>query len=242
MVEAIFTLQNRLTVLPVTMTTVKYRKRFPGNQLQLRPPLASPSSNESLAVRKRKQKPSAFHSSASIAFQEYMEHKKLKNNKPADHLSKYFASVEETVRTFPLHLQIKIKSEFSSILHKAEYEAMSYNQSNVSQHPSPIQHTTQLSHQSPLSCNIVQQSLRPQNQELNTEETTLQTLEHRSPTYQQQQSLQTWRAEVISPPQLRYHTIENSSYNLPQSPVNRQEMSDNHPPHYSAEDSTLSPQ
>ncbi|CAG9762486.1 unnamed protein product [Ceutorhynchus assimilis] len=95
-------------------------------------PLASPgtlSSTETLRKTKRK-------SNASEAFQKYMDYKKLKDNKPVDHLTKYFASVEETVRTFPLHLQIKIKSEFSSILHKAEFEAMSYyNQSKVLQQP-----------------------------------------------------------------------------------------------------------
>lgn len=44
--------------------------------------------------------------------------------KTADHLTKFFQSAEETTRTLPVALQIKVKSEINKILTNAEYESI----------------------------------------------------------------------------------------------------------------------
>lgn len=72
----------------------------------------SSTSTENLSIPKRKKNASTSQPPASSAFQEYIEYKKLKDNKSDDHLTECFANVEETVRTFPLHLQIKEVSNF----------------------------------------------------------------------------------------------------------------------------------
>ncbi|KAF6216077.1 hypothetical protein GE061_000415 [Apolygus lucorum] len=41
----------------------------------------------------------------------------------SDHLTKYFQSIEETVRTLPAPIQIRLKSQISQLIHDAEYEA-----------------------------------------------------------------------------------------------------------------------
>ncbi|KAG8297679.1 hypothetical protein J6590_030190 [Homalodisca vitripennis] len=67
----------------------------------------------------------------AAVFQEYVNLKKQQlNNKSlevtrGDHLTKYFQGVEETVRTLPPELQIRVKSNISRIIHDAELEAIS---------------------------------------------------------------------------------------------------------------------
>lgn len=49
-----------------------------------------------------------------------------------DHLTKYFQSIEETVRTLPPHIQIRLKAQISQLVHNAELEAISANFSTPS--------------------------------------------------------------------------------------------------------------
>lgn len=41
-----------------------------------------------------------------------------------DHLSKYFQSIEETMRTLPAQIQIRLKQQISHLVHNAELEAI----------------------------------------------------------------------------------------------------------------------
>lgn len=78
---------------------------------------------------KRSRTSAPVQTSASTALQEYLNYKRSMESKKEDHLTKHFDGVEETVRIFPPHLQIKIKSQISTILHSAEYEALQFNNS-----------------------------------------------------------------------------------------------------------------
>ncbi|XP_016952246.1 uncharacterized protein LOC108026062 [Drosophila biarmipes] len=64
---------------------------------------------------------------ASGVLPDYHSPKKIKSKTTDkdDALHKYFAAVEEVVRTFPPHFQIKVKSHISSMIHKMEYEVLS---------------------------------------------------------------------------------------------------------------------
>lgn len=200
-------------------------------------PLASPitptATESSTGTKKRKA--STAQRPALVAFEEYMNYKKSKGNKTSDHLTKYFASVEETVRTFPIDLQIKIKSEFSSILHKAEYEAILYSNRLKDSQPftsnTSIHHSTNFNNQMAVAGNRVQQS--PNLCSSEACESTLQTLGHGSPgTWNSQQSLlETSRDGTHNIPvqQLSYHTLEEGvqyNYSL-HSQLRRQEMLQN---------------
>lgn len=71
-------------------------------------------------------KPKTSMTPTAAVFQEYVNFKKqqILGNVTADHLTKYFQRVEETVRTLPKEIQIKVKSKISQIVHDAELEAM----------------------------------------------------------------------------------------------------------------------
>nr|XP_012214448.1 PREDICTED: uncharacterized protein LOC105667308 [Linepithema humile] len=76
---------------------------------------ASSGSSTSSGLKQRKKTPAQL---SAAAFEECQRSK----DKSSDHLAKYFMSVEETVRTFPPHLQIKVKTQISNILHNADDE------------------------------------------------------------------------------------------------------------------------
>lgn len=64
---------------------------------------------------------------AATVLQEYLCFKQNRNKTSTknDALHKYFDGVEETVRTFPYHLHIQVKSQVSNIIHNAEYKIAS---------------------------------------------------------------------------------------------------------------------
>lgn len=72
--------------------------------------------------------------------QEYIDLKMQKKDKKieGDYLHKYFLSAEETVRTFPVQLQIEIKQKISQLLHEYEMKAFNFSQ----QSPSSIHSTS----------------------------------------------------------------------------------------------------
>ncbi|KAK9886270.1 hypothetical protein WA026_015781 [Henosepilachna vigintioctopunctata] len=60
--------------------------------------------------------------SAAEMLRHYMQVKINKSQEEGDHLKKFFASIEETVRTLPPHMQIRLKSQISTLVHNAELE------------------------------------------------------------------------------------------------------------------------
>ncbi|XP_067000406.2 uncharacterized protein [Anabrus simplex] len=82
-----------------------------------------------------KRKKTAPLTPSAAIFKEFVELKKSRQSslgQEGDHLRKYFQSVEETVRTFPPQLQVKIKSQISTIIHQAEFVAI-----NMQSFPAP---------------------------------------------------------------------------------------------------------
>lgn len=80
------------------------------------------------SLKKSKTPANSALGSAAV-MREYLHYKKERDSKKSvDHLTKYFAGIEEVVRTFPTYLQIKVKSQISTLVHEAEYEAESAKQ------------------------------------------------------------------------------------------------------------------
>lgn len=65
--------------------------------------------------------------------QDYLQYKL---NKPprGDHLTKYFEATEETVRTFPVLLQIEAKKKISDIMYDLELKALELQSSSEESH------------------------------------------------------------------------------------------------------------
>lgn len=100
-----------------------------------------------------KTKPQQKRTPTASVFKEYVDYKKAKVDKHSDHLTKYFQSLEETIRTFPPKLQIEMKCKFSKILHEAEMQAIDMQSASVSNEPTyyPNYSQTFLPPTSPLS-------------------------------------------------------------------------------------------
>lgn len=63
---------------------------------------------------------------AADVLRQYIDMKKSANvNSKIDQLSKYFQSIESTVRSLPPYIQIRLKSQISQLVHNAELEAVS---------------------------------------------------------------------------------------------------------------------
>lgn len=76
-------------------------------------------------------------SQVAEVLQNYFHQKQsLKVERKADPLQKYFAAVEETVRTFPPALQIEIKQKISSLL--SDYELKNLNLMEAQQNPTQL--------------------------------------------------------------------------------------------------------
>lgn len=75
--------------------------------------------------------------SAAEVLRHYMNMKNTatETKSSGDHLSKYFQSIEETVRTLPHITQIRLKTQISQLVHAAELEAISGHVSS-----SPVSH------------------------------------------------------------------------------------------------------
>ena len=90
----------------------------------------TPSTSSENRTKTRKPTPSG---TAAEMLRHYIDMKMSTNFPPAskipsgDHLTKYFQSIEETVRTLPPHIQIRLKSQISQLVHNAELEAVSVN-------------------------------------------------------------------------------------------------------------------
>lgn len=114
---------------------------------------------------------------AEEILQHYMNMSALTNPQASgDQLTKYFQSIEETVRTLPPFIQIRLKSQISQFVHDAELEAISTPITNQAiiytpQFPS-VQQKPQLIQQSfPISTSVsvhttptfpsIQQQLQP---------------------------------------------------------------------------------
>lgn len=71
--------------------------------------------------------------SAAEMLRQYLNMKAATSTEAAypneDHLTKYFQSIEETVRTLPPRIQIRLKSQISELVHNAELEALNVNSS-----------------------------------------------------------------------------------------------------------------
>lgn len=87
----------------------------------------TPRSDKRPGLWSGKRKKAAPLTPSAAIFKEFVDLKKSRQSslgQQGDHLRKYFQSVEETVRTFPPQLQVKIKSQISTIIHQAEFEAI----------------------------------------------------------------------------------------------------------------------
>lgn len=92
------------------------------------------------------------YTATSIALQEFVDYKKNRSHVKADHLTKYFQATEETVRTFPILLQIEVKSKISQIIHEAELKNItSQTSSTASVYPQIHTNHTSLSDGTPIS-------------------------------------------------------------------------------------------
>lgn len=129
---------NLETLSPVSAATCEDSQTSDNTASQVYSP---PPQGNSVAGPSRSPKRKSTHASSQAAdvFRDYINFKKanVTNSKPDDHLRKYFSSIEETVRNFPPHIQIQVKSDISSVVHKAEFEAMNYNNSQMSMLQSP---------------------------------------------------------------------------------------------------------
>lgn len=188
-------------------------------------PSSAPSPLSSISQSSKKRKYSSVKETpTSVALQEYVNYKKSKIHTPKDHLTKYFQSVEESVRTFPPILQIQVKSKISEIIHEAELKNITspttstYTQVDESP-PSAYQQT--LSSQ---STNI--HTLPPYKPHVSQQQSSQYNLNYSSGTYgiptrQHQQSLEC----------LPMHTTPaHSEENLQYSPQNYNSFSLNEPP------------
>jgi len=95
---------------------------------------------------------------AAKLLHQYMQMKMSASSNPrpsGDQLTKYFQSIEATVRTLPVNIQIKLKSQISQLVYNAEMEAVSM----------PTNHLPFLSVQQP---NTVQQQPNTVQQQPNT--------------------------------------------------------------------------
>lgn len=89
----------------------------------------------------------------------------MKMNSPratGDQLTKYFQSIEETVRTLPPSIQIRLKSQISQLVHNAELEAIN-TQMPTNPHP-PFSFSQQQSNINQLSHPILSPNLPIQQQ------------------------------------------------------------------------------
>lgn len=68
----------------------------------------------------KKNKCSEYSSSAASVLKTYLDDKKSKKERSSDHLTSFFKSMEDTVRTFSPMRQIEIKSKISALV--TEYE------------------------------------------------------------------------------------------------------------------------
>lgn len=68
----------------------------------------------------KKNKCSEYPSSAALVLKTYLDDKKSKKERSSDHLTSFFKSMEDTVRTFSPMRQIEIKSKISALV--TEYE------------------------------------------------------------------------------------------------------------------------
>lgn len=93
----------------------------------------TPSTSQSVSEKKKQgQLP------MSEVLQKYFEDKKQSRlEKKADHLRKFFDSIEETVRTFSPLLQIELKSKISNLVN--EYEFKNYMDQTLNQNLNPTE-------------------------------------------------------------------------------------------------------
>ncbi|XP_030767854.1 transcription factor Adf-1-like [Sitophilus oryzae] len=105
--------------------------RSPNSEILSNPNSPSVSNPSSSAVPKR---PTQGYRPAGEVLQDYNEHKKIKKDtkNEGDYLHKYFLAAEDTVRTFPVQLQIEIKQKFSQLLHEYELKAFMLSQESLS--------------------------------------------------------------------------------------------------------------
>lgn len=99
---------------------------------QLVSPISEPKSPSipSLTKRTQKQAPPAV----SEVLEKYLgERKRSKVDKNADHLKKFFETMEETVRTFPPGLQIEVKSRIYNLVSEYEYKNLRMEESRYQQ-------------------------------------------------------------------------------------------------------------
>lgn len=68
----------------------------------------------------KKNKCSEYPTSAALVLKTYLDDKKSKKERSSDHLTSFFKSMEDTVRTFSPMRQIEIKSKISALV--TEYE------------------------------------------------------------------------------------------------------------------------
>lgn len=74
----------------------------------------------------KKNKCSEYPTSAALVLKTYLDDKKSKKERSSDHLTSFFKSMEDTVRTFSPMRQIEIKSKISALV--TEYEIKNITQ------------------------------------------------------------------------------------------------------------------
>lgn len=125
--------EETIDTISVDDTTSVSVSPVPDSPCTETPSEPSTSGSSTKQQSRKKQQKQSYSNVMEQYFQCKSQHlqNKSTSKKEDDHIAKFFRSIEETVRTLPVHLQIQAKTKISTFVHQLEAEAVQMSQPNT---------------------------------------------------------------------------------------------------------------